>query len=129
MQGSHGIHAATLLFCNPAPSLQRLDIPFREGFAPLPENFLGHQAPSLSSVIFHGICPTFEYPFPLPNLVEFGLRLPGIMGLFRVDALFRFLSGCPRLQRVWIDVSDETSQSIAQGQLISLESLVELEFS
>lgn len=129
MQGSHGIHAASLLFCNPAPSLQLLNIRSRQGFAPLPENFLGQQAPSLNLVNLTGICPTFESPFPLPNLVGFNLHLPKGTGLFRVEAMFRFLSGCPRLRKVQIDIPDKTLQGIAQGQVFSLESLVELGYA
>jgi hypothetical protein len=131
MQGFHGIHAASLLFCNPAPSLRWLDIQYlaREGLAPLPHNFLGQQAPSLNFVNFTGICPTFESPFPLPNLTEFNLHLPGGTGLFRMDALFRFLSGCPQLRKVWINIPNETLQDITQGQVISLEPLVELEYA
>ena len=129
MQGSYGIHGASLLFCNPAPSLKLLKIHSRQGFAPLSENFLGQQAPSLNFVNFTGICPTFESLFPLPNLVEFNLHLPEGTGLFRVDAMFRFLSGCPRLRKVRINIPDETLQGIAQGQVISLESLVELGYA
>ena len=128
MQGSYGIHAASLFFCNPAPSLQHLEIDSHQNYTPLPNNFLGQQAPSLRFVSFSGVCPTFGSLFPLPNLAEFNLYLSGGTDLFRMDALFRFLSDCPRLRKIRIYTPNETPQDIDQGQIISLESLVELEY-
>ena len=130
MQGSHGIQATSLLFCNPAPSLQRLEIHnWNKDIACLPDNFPGQQAPSLRFVTFSGICPAFQSPFPLPNLVEFNLHLSGGTDLFRIHALFRFLSDSPLLQKIQIRIPDKTVQDIPLDQVISLESLVELEFA
>jgi len=130
MRGSHGIQATSLLFCNPAPSLQRLEIhDWNKDIACLPDNFPGQQAPSLRFITFSGICPAFESPFPLPNLAEFNLHLSGSTGLFRIDALFRFLSDSPLLQKIHIRIPGKTVQDIPLDRVISLESLVELKFA
>ena len=116
------------ILCNPAPSLQHLEIHAFDGVRPLPDNFLGRQAPSLRSAKFSYICPEFESFFPLPNLTEFHLFLPASAGPFRMGALFRFLSDLPLLQKVHIHIRGQTVQDIPQGQVISLESLVELDY-
>ena len=95
IQGSHGIHVASFFFCNPTPSLQHLELMSSESSVRLPENFLSQQAPLLRSVNFNGICPTFESPFPLPNLTEFYLRLPEGAGPFRMSALLWFFYSSP----------------------------------
>ena len=94
----------------------------------LPDDFLGQQAPLLRSLTFDGIHPGFESHLPLPSLVEFKLCLPEGAGPFRIDTLFRSLSGCPWLQKICIK-SKEASQDIALDQIISLESLVELDYT
>ena len=120
----------SFLFCNPAPSLQRLEIhALNKDFVCLPENFLGQQPSSLRFVSFNGICPTFETFFPLPNLTEFHLYLHRGMGPFSMSALFRFFSDSPLLQKVYIGITGQTIQDIPLDQVISLESLVELEYT
>ena len=125
--GSHKVHTSSLLFCNPAPSLQHLEINSSEGFVHL-DDFLGKRAPSLRSVTFSGICPTFI--FPLPNLTEFSLYLSEGTGPFRTSTLFRFFSNSPLLRKIHISVpSSKTVRDIPPNQTISLESLVELEYT
>ena len=125
---SHDIHAVFLLLCNSAPSLQHLEIRAFDSVKPLPENFLGRQTPSLRSVRFSCVRPEFESFPPLPNLTEFHLFLPESAGPFHMGALFRFFSDCPVLQKVGINIRGQIVQGIAQGRVISLESLVELEY-
>ena len=129
IQGSYVFHPAYLLFCNPAPLLQHLEIHGRQGFVHLFDNFLVRRAPSLRSVSFDGVCPTFEAPLPLHDLTDFSLYLPESRDLFRMGALFRFFSGCPKLRKIRINIPNETFQDIAQGQVILLELLVELEYA
>jgi len=129
IQTSHmdDAYTASLLFCNPAPLLQHLEIfSASEVVAPLPDNFLGQRAPSLRSVNFVHMCPTLESLFPLPNLTEFHLSL-GPATPFRVGALFRFLSESPLLQKIQINVHNWSVQDVSLDKVISLESLVELD--
>ena len=127
--GSH-THPASLLFCDPAPSLQHLGVDaWREDFACLPDNFLGQQASSLRSVNFHRIRPTLETLFPLPNLTEFNLYIPGDPGPFSMSTLFRFFSDSPLLQRIRIEIAGQTAQDTLLDRVISLESLEELEYT
>ena len=130
-EGTRGIiHAASsLLHNNQAQSLQYLKMRSNDRFIHLSDQFLGQYAPSLRSVAFTGVCPTFRSPFLLPNLAEFHLSVGKDTGLLRTSTLFRFLSGCPQLQKVWIKVMGEMLQDIPQGQIISLESLVELDYT
>ena len=128
IQAYHDIHTASLLFCNPAPLLQHLEIlSTSEGVVHLPDNFLGQQAPSLRSVSLVRICPTLESLFPLPNLTEFHLSLVDDTAPFRVGALFQFLSESPLLQKIGVDVHDRSVQDVFLNEVISLESLVELD--
>ena len=128
-ESSHS-HLASSLFCNPAPSLQHLEIDgWNKGCVCLPDNFLGQQASSLRFVNFNGIRPTFENLFPLPNLTEFHLCLPEGTGPFHMSALFRFFSDSPLLQKVCVSIPSQTVQDIPLDQDISLESLVELEYT
>ena len=122
-------HTISSLLRNSTPSLQHLDINFRGAHERLPNDFLHQQASSLQSISLIGICPTFESPFPFPNLVQFRLGLPEMACPFRTSALFRFLSGCPQLRRVLIHFSEETLKDIAPDRVISLESLEELEYA
>ncbi|KAF9649881.1 hypothetical protein BDM02DRAFT_3128105 [Thelephora ganbajun] len=118
------------LLRKPTPSLRHLAICFRgNSLARLPDDFLGRQAPSLRSVYFDGICPTFESPFPLPSLTQFNLHLPSSAGPFRMSALFRFFASCPWLQKVSIYASNEMSQDVTLDQVILLESLTELDYT
>ena len=120
--------AASLLLRTPSPILQHLEISAYRGLVRLPDDFLGQQAPSLRSLSLDGIDTAFESHFPLPNLTEFKLSLPEGAGPFRVGALFQFLSGCPSLQKICID-SKEMPEEITLGQVISLESLVDLSYT
>jgi len=46
-----------------------------------------------------------------------------------MSALFRFLSGSPLLEKLCIRIPNQTTQDIPMGHVISLESLVELEYT
>ena len=128
LQGIHGAHVSSSLSCNPAPSLQHLELYSREGSDRLPDDFLGRQAPSLRFVSFNGICPTFESPFPLPNLTEFSLYLPGGAGSVRMNALFRFFSDSPLLQKICVSVYSQTTHDVSVERIVTLESLAELDY-
>ena len=128
IQTDHDIHTASLLFCNPAPLLQRLEIlSTSEGVVHLPNNFLGQQAPSLRSVSLGHIYPRLESIFPLPNLTEFHLSLVDGATPFRVGALFQFLSESPLLLKVGVNVRNRSAQDVSLDRVVSLESLVELD--
>jgi hypothetical protein len=124
-----GVHAVSLLFHNPAPSLQHLNLKGRIQDSParLPDDFLGRHAPSLRSAHFDDILPTLESLFPLPNLTEFTLFLRGSADPLCMSGLFRFLSNSSRLRKISIRVSNEMLQDITPDQVTSLESLEELE--
>ena len=132
MGGSFDVHmASSLLLCNPASSLERLKIcaekpPVR---AIAINNFLGQQAPSLRSAIFDGICPVLQSPFPLPSLTKLDLRLPRHMGSLSISSLLRLCAGCPRLQKMRINIACETIQDVSFDQTASLEELEELEYT
>ena len=129
VHGHHAeVRAASLLFCTPSPTLQLLEINSTRGSVRLPDDFLGQQAPSLSSVSFTGVYPAFWSTLPLPSLIEFKLSLPESADPFHVGALFHFFSGCPWLQKIYIN-SKETPQDVTLDQVISLESLVELDYA
>lgn len=128
IRGSRGIRvASSLLLCNPAPSLQHLEMHAREGPVYDLGNFLGQQAPSLRSVTFDGIFPVIESPFPLPNLTEFDLRLLGDADPVRISLLFRLCSNCPRLRK--INISCPMFQDVSPEQVTLLESVVELDYT
>jgi hypothetical protein len=129
IHGSHDVHAASLLFCNPAPFLKHLEISSHGGISHLPDNLLGQQTPSLRSASFRGICPTFKTFFPLPSLTEFYLYLPEGTGLLPMSTLFRSLSDSPLLQKICITTPHRTTQGISLGQTILLDSLVALDYS
>jgi hypothetical protein len=124
-----GILATSLLFQDPTPSLQQLEMHCRGSFVPLPPTFFGQQAPPLRSVTLHGICPALESPFPFPHLTELCLGLPLDTGPFPITSFFRLCSNCPRLRKISVDVFSGTFRDVALGQIIPLESLVELEFT
>ena len=94
----------------------------------LPADFLGHQASSLHSISFTGICPAFESTFPLPNLTKFCLYLPQGGGSVSMNVLFRFLSNSPLLESISIYANGQTTEDVFMDQVISLESLVELSY-
>ena len=122
------VHAVCLLLRNPSPNLQHLEVCADRGLVCLPDDFLGRQAPSLRSASFSGVRPLFESHFPLPSLIEFDLFLPEVAGPFHVGVLLRFLSGCPWLRKIRIK-SKAMSRDISLDQIISLESLVELDYA
>jgi len=124
------IHPVSLLFCDPAPSLQHLEIvSCNVKFWCLPDNFLGQQASSLRFVNFSCIYPTFETLFPLPNLTEFRLHVVKVTDPIRMSTLFRFLSDSPLLQKMCVSIPRQNVQDTPLDQDISLESLVELEYT
>lgn len=94
----------------------------------VPDEFLGQLAPSLRSISFAGVCPTFQFPFLLPNLAEFHLRLDGNTALLRTSTFFQLFHCCPQLQKVRINVPGEMLPDVVQDQIISLESLLELDY-
>ena len=131
IQGSSGVHTvSSFLLSNPAPTLEFLEIHAHEGPARDLDNFLGQQAPSLRSVIVLGISPVLEPPFPLPNLTKFHLYLPeaGTLHL-NSRSLFQLLSTCPLLRDVAISVPNKTLQDVTLDRVISLDSLVQLEYT
>jgi len=122
------VYMASFLFRTPSPALQFLEIKAFECLVSLPDNFLGQQALSLRSIDLTGVHPALESPLALPNLIDFKLSLPRIVGSFRMGALFQLLSGCPRLRKICIHLR-ETPGYITLDQVISLESLEELDYS
>ena len=131
IQGSSGVHAvSSFLLSNPVPTLEFLEIHARESPARDLDNFLGQQAPSLRSVIVLGVSPVLEPPFPLPNLTKFHLHLPEA-GSLRLNSrsLFQLLSTCPLLRDVAISVPDKSFQDVTLDRVISLDSLVQLEYT
>jgi hypothetical protein len=130
IDGTHlEVHAISPLFRNPVPSLQHLEIDSRKCSIRLPDDFLGQQASSLRLARLRGICPTSKLPFPLPNLTEFELFLPLSRGPLRMSALFQFFSGSPLLQKIDINTGSGVLEDIPPDQVISLESLMELDFA
>jgi hypothetical protein len=128
--GSHkDILATSILFRDPTPSLQRLEMHCRGDTARLSGAFFGQQVPSLRSLTLHDVCPALESPFSFPNLTELSLHLPARVGPFPITSLFRLCSSCPRLQKMSIDISSKTFTDVALHQVISLESLAELNFT
>ena len=130
IQGPPGVYAvSSLLLSNPAPTLESLEIYAREGPEQDLHGFLGQQAPSLRSVILHGISPVLEPPLSLPSLTTFHLNLPDAgRSHLTSRSLFQFLSTCPLLQEIEIGISSETFEGVALDRVISLESLVKLEY-
>ena len=92
-------------------------------------NFLGQNAPSLRSAVFIGICSALESPLLLPSLTRLHLRLLGSMGPLPISLLLRLCSSCPRLRNVHISIYCQILQDVALDQVISLDSLVELEYT
>lgn len=130
IQGFGDVHAASsLLLCGPAPFLEHLEVRAYEGPVRGIANFLGQQAPSLRSINFDGTFPMLESTFPLPNLTDFNLFLPDDSGKFRISSLLRFFSDSPRLQKISIGISSEIIQDATPDQVISLESLTELDYA
>jgi hypothetical protein len=128
-QASQEIQTACLLFCNPAPLLEHLAIFASGRIVHLPDNFLSQQTPSLRSVNLSCVYPKLETLFPLPNLTEFHLFLPDGTGPFSMGALFRFFSDSPLLQKIGINNYNQTVQDVSLDRVISLESLVELDYT
>ena len=130
VHGTHDtdVHAACLLLRTPFPALQHLIVYTRRGLVHLPADFLGRQAPLLRIVSFTGVRPSFESHFPLPSLIEFNLSLSEGAGPLHAGVLLRFLSGCPWLQKIRI-YSKVMSQDTPLDQIVSLESLVELDYT
>ena len=108
------------LFHNPAPLLRRLEIYSYEC------SRLSQTIPSFTVAAGAYQCPS---PFSLPNLTEFTLSRRDGAGSFRLNTVFQFLSYAPRLQKLRISTTDGILQEIALDQVISLESLVELEYN
>ena len=125
------ILATSFLFHDSTPSLQRLEIYSRESPVGLPDAFFNKQLPSLHSVTFEGIFPMLDSPPPFPNLTRFELYLSSNAPP-RMSLLFRFLSGCPRIQKIWVNVHDYSEDKPEDGPLdriISLEFLTELDYN
>ena len=122
------VREAPLLLCAPSPILQHLEFCVYGGPMRLPDDFLGQHVPLLRSLTLYGIHPGFESLFPLPSLVEFNLFLPNGPGPFLIVIFFRHLSYCPWLRKIRVKFED-TPQDIALDQVLSLESLVELDYT
>jgi hypothetical protein len=93
------------------------------------DNFLGQQALSLRSATFSGICPLLGSPFPLPNLTELNMDLSKDMGPIRISLLLSLCSSYPRLQRACVSTHCQLLQDVTLDQVVSLDSLVVLEFA
>ena len=93
------------------------------------EIFLGQQAPSLRSAVFDDICPALQSPFQPPNLTELDLRLFGDMNPLPISWVPRLCSSCHRLRKTRPTVCCRILQDIPLGQVVSLHSLVELEYN
>ena len=122
------------VFYSPASPLQHLKIEVFLGDGDeqtnascLPDNFLCQHAPTLRSVNFTDLLPTFESHFPFSNLTRFVLFLPWFGDAFRVSALFRVLSNSPRLREVSIHVFTTLIED-TPNSVVSLELLEELEY-
>ena len=129
IHADHHARPALLRFCDPAPSLQCLEIHAFEDVLSLPDNFLAQQAPSLRTINLAFTRPAFDHFFPLPNLTEFDLQLPEDGEPFRMGALLQFFSHSPLLRRICINISVEMVQDISLDQITSLDSLVEMNYS
>jgi hypothetical protein len=129
IRAGHDIRHTLLHLCDPAPSLQRLEIHALGGVLSLPDNFLAQQAPSLHSINLTFTRPAFDHFFPLPNLTEFNMCIPWGAEPFRLGALLQFFSGSPLLHRICIRISSQTIQDISPNQTTSLDSLVEMDYS
>ena len=97
----HGVDAASsLALCNPTPSLEHLEMRVCSGPLRSVHGFLGRQAPLLRSANFDGTFPLLDSPFPLPNLIEFNLRLPRDAGTIRTSFLLQFSPSVPNCRRL-----------------------------
>ncbi|KAF9778242.1 hypothetical protein BJ322DRAFT_506835 [Thelephora terrestris] len=96
------VRSAVLQLRDPVSSLEILEL-FGSMFdAPrinLPADFLGHHAPSLLSIHFSDVSPTFT-PFYLPNLTHFYLR--GTDEPTPMDSIFGLFKNAPRLREAFI---------------------------
>ena len=96
------VRSAVLQLRDPVSSLETLEL-FGSTFdAPrinLPADFLGQHAPSLLSIHFSDVSPTFT-PFYLPNLTHFYLR--GTDEPTPIDSIFGLFQNAPRLREVFI---------------------------
>lgn len=120
-----------LLLCKSTPLLRRLKMDSTNNYVPVPpfDNFLGQQAPRLRTAIFLCICPVLEFPFSLPSLTALQLRLDSTMEPLWVGSLFRLCSNCPQLETVQIQINCETIQDGSSDQVLSLDSLVTLDYT
>lgn len=116
------VRSAVLQLRDPVSSLEILEL-FGSVFdAPrinLPADFLGRHAPSLLSIHFSDVSPTFT-PFHLPNLTHFYLR--GTDEPTPMDSIFGLLENAPRLREVFI-FSRSIIPSTIPFHEITLESL------
>ncbi|KAF9647446.1 hypothetical protein BDM02DRAFT_2677861 [Thelephora ganbajun] len=96
------VRSAVLQLRDPVLSLEILEL-FGSTFdAPrinLPADFLGRHTPSLFSIHFSDVSPTFT-PFYLPNLTHFYLR--GTDEPTPMDSIFALFKNAPRLREVFI---------------------------
>jgi len=96
------VRSAVLQLRDPVLSLETLEL-FGSTFdAPrinLPADFLGGYAPSLLSIHFSDVSPTFT-PFYLPNLTHFYLR--GTDEPTPMDSIFMLFKNAPQLAEVFI---------------------------
>ena len=96
------VRSAVLQLRDPVSSLEILEL-FGSTFdAPrinLPADFLGRYAPSLLSIHFSDVSPTFT-PFYLPNLTHLYLR--GTDEPTPIDSIFGLFKNAPRLRDVFI---------------------------
>lgn len=119
------VRSAILQLRDPVLSLEILEL-FGSTFeAPrinLPADFLGQHAPSLRSIHFSDVSPTFT-PFYLPNLTHFYLR--GTDEPTPMDSILGLFSNAPRLRDVFIFCRRTTPGNIPFSK-ITLGSLANL---
>ena len=96
------VRSAVLQLRDPVLSLEILELIGSIFDAPrinLPADFLGQHAPSLLSIHFLDVSPTFT-PFYLPNLTHFYLR--GTDEPTPTDSIFTLFKNAPRLREVLV---------------------------
>lgn len=74
-------------------------------------------------------CPLLKSPFPLPSLTDLNLDLLECLGPISTSSLLNLCSSCPLLQKTSITIGCRLLQDVPLGQVISLHSLVELEYT
>ena len=129
ISGRFDAFTVSSLLTNPVPSLEHLKLHTEVSPVGTLDNFLARQAPLLPSAIFDGICPALQSPFPLPSLTVLSLRLLRNMGPLTISSLLRFCSSFPQLQELNTGIYCEIIHDVSSDQVVSLDSLVTLQYT